>query len=359
MEETRDDVILAVGQSEEQEGGYSGSTKTQESPLCYIDAPQPKFRDKGRVVLRGDNLKDDSGAYAAFTEQGSSVSQMTAVKVMDVIARQPDWWTTSWRHISIHSGKNGGRSQIAQHSQVTVPCGRNWWKMFILTNQLHFLITYIWDEFLLEPLKNYLSGKSLTQSRLRGPTMWKDMLKMRVKILRFGEQKDRAAVLSFKLQLGWSSLQERGAWISGRIVKSVHKLSWNACTWHELVGLAFFGQWTKLLNQSPNGQELGTNDERAWFHSSHKCLPTIVTRAARLSTRWISWLRLCWWPWGLKKWTSGGVLCMFGSRTYYLISWRWKEKIVSIPVLENRQSFRWMSDCEWLDYLLPISGMWW
>ena len=34
-------------------------------------------------------MKDDSGSYAVFTEQGSSASQMTAVKVMDVIARQP------------------------------------------------------------------------------------------------------------------------------------------------------------------------------------------------------------------------------------------------------------------------------
>ena len=41
---------------------------------------------KGRVVLRGDIVKDDSGAYAVFTEQGSSASQMTAAKVMDVIA---------------------------------------------------------------------------------------------------------------------------------------------------------------------------------------------------------------------------------------------------------------------------------
>ena len=44
---------------------------------------------KGRVVLRGDNVKDDSGAYAVFTEQGSSASQMTAAKIMDVIARLP------------------------------------------------------------------------------------------------------------------------------------------------------------------------------------------------------------------------------------------------------------------------------
>ena len=35
-------------------------------------------------------VKDDSGAYAVFTEQGSSASQMTAAKVMDVIARLPD-----------------------------------------------------------------------------------------------------------------------------------------------------------------------------------------------------------------------------------------------------------------------------
>ena len=44
---------------------------------------------KGRVVLRGDIVKDDSGSYAVFTEQGSSVSQMTAAKVMDIISRLP------------------------------------------------------------------------------------------------------------------------------------------------------------------------------------------------------------------------------------------------------------------------------
>ena len=34
-------------------------------------------------------MKDDSGSYAAFTEQRSSPSQMTAVKVMDIISRLP------------------------------------------------------------------------------------------------------------------------------------------------------------------------------------------------------------------------------------------------------------------------------
>ena len=46
----------------------------------------------GRVVLRGDIVKDDSGSHAVFTEQGSSSSQMTAAKVMDVVAL-PDFQT--------------------------------------------------------------------------------------------------------------------------------------------------------------------------------------------------------------------------------------------------------------------------
>ena len=35
-------------------------------------------------------MKDDSGSYAVFTEQGSSASQMTAAKVMDIISRLRD-----------------------------------------------------------------------------------------------------------------------------------------------------------------------------------------------------------------------------------------------------------------------------
>ena len=34
-------------------------------------------------------MKDDSGSYDVFTEQGSSASQMTAANVLDVIAGLP------------------------------------------------------------------------------------------------------------------------------------------------------------------------------------------------------------------------------------------------------------------------------
>ena len=41
---------------------------------------------KGRVVFR---VEDDSRSCAVFTEQGSSVSQMTAAKIIDIISRLP------------------------------------------------------------------------------------------------------------------------------------------------------------------------------------------------------------------------------------------------------------------------------
>ena len=44
---------------------------------------------KGRVVFRGGAVKDESGFYAVFTEQGASASQMAAAKFLDAIARMP------------------------------------------------------------------------------------------------------------------------------------------------------------------------------------------------------------------------------------------------------------------------------
>ena len=60
--------------------------------LCHLKKSElePQFQKyQGRVVLRGDLVKDDSGSYAVFTEQGSSASQMTAANVMDIISRPP------------------------------------------------------------------------------------------------------------------------------------------------------------------------------------------------------------------------------------------------------------------------------
>ena len=60
--------------------------------LCHLKnselEPQSQ-KYEGRVVLRGDIVKDDSGAYAVFTEQGSSTSQMTVAKVIDIKSMLP------------------------------------------------------------------------------------------------------------------------------------------------------------------------------------------------------------------------------------------------------------------------------
>ena len=60
--------------------------------ICHLKNAELEVKHqkyKGRVVLRGDIVKDDSGSYAVFTEQGSSASQMTAAKIMDIISRLP------------------------------------------------------------------------------------------------------------------------------------------------------------------------------------------------------------------------------------------------------------------------------
>ena len=60
--------------------------------LCHLKDSElePRIQKyKGRVVLRGDIVKDDSGSCAVLSEQGSSASQMTSAKVMDIISRLP------------------------------------------------------------------------------------------------------------------------------------------------------------------------------------------------------------------------------------------------------------------------------
>ena len=60
--------------------------------ICHLknaelETKHQKFQ--GRIGFGGDIVKDDSGSYAVFKEQGSSASQLTAAKVMDIISRLP------------------------------------------------------------------------------------------------------------------------------------------------------------------------------------------------------------------------------------------------------------------------------
>ena len=78
--------------------------------ICHLKNAELEAKDqkyKGRVVLRGDIVKDDSGSYAVFTEQGSSASQMTAAKIMDIISRLPGCTGQAARrsYLPIHSSQ--------------------------------------------------------------------------------------------------------------------------------------------------------------------------------------------------------------------------------------------------------------
>ena len=73
--------------------------------ICHLknaelEAKHQKY--KGRVVLRGDIVKDDFGSFAVFNEHGSSASQMTAAKIMDIYFQIAGLrWTSSRRSISL------------------------------------------------------------------------------------------------------------------------------------------------------------------------------------------------------------------------------------------------------------------
>ena len=81
---------------------------------------EPQYQKyKGRVVLRGDFVKDDSGSFAVFYEQGSSASQMTAAKVMDIISRLPRCAGHAADAVSAYTQvKNGRCTDFIENSTV-------------------------------------------------------------------------------------------------------------------------------------------------------------------------------------------------------------------------------------------------
>ena len=93
--------------------------------ICHLkkaelEAKHQKY--KGRVVLRGDIVENDSGSYAVLTEQGSSASQMAASKNhgyhLQIAGLR---WTSSRRSIGLYPSKNGICSQIIKNPNSECP----------------------------------------------------------------------------------------------------------------------------------------------------------------------------------------------------------------------------------------------
>ena len=90
------------------------------SKKAEVETNHQKY--KGRVVLRGDIVKDYSGSYAVFTEQGSSASPMTAAKVMDIISRLPCAQDKQlMQYLLCTQVKNGRCSKIIDNSTIGMP----------------------------------------------------------------------------------------------------------------------------------------------------------------------------------------------------------------------------------------------
>ena len=72
-----------------QEGWENSSLRKSDGLLSLEERRTCKTpqKYKGRVVLRGDNSKDEEGHSAVCTEQGASVSQMAAAKFLDTISK--------------------------------------------------------------------------------------------------------------------------------------------------------------------------------------------------------------------------------------------------------------------------------
>ena len=90
--------------------------------ICHLknadlEAKHKKY--KSRVVLRVDIVKYYSGSFAVFTEQGSSASQMTAAKVMDIISWLPGCARQAADAVSAYTQvKNGRCSKITENSHI-------------------------------------------------------------------------------------------------------------------------------------------------------------------------------------------------------------------------------------------------
>ena len=131
MGEARKVASVAIGQDKRQKEVILGTPKMKRRVqfaalmnICHLKNAElePKYQKyKGRVVLRGDIVKNDSGSYAVFTEQGSSASKMTAAKVMDVIAILPDCAGQAVDAVSACTKVRIEDAQIVPNSRVRLP----------------------------------------------------------------------------------------------------------------------------------------------------------------------------------------------------------------------------------------------
>ena len=190
-----------------------------------------------------------------------------------------------------------GWYQNGWKNRMWLPGGRNRWGLLILENRHHFLTMCILGctqreckptkllltstknvritKFLLEQLKNFQGGRNLTQKLSRGLTTWQVLRKSALKDVVSWRTRRHGSCTKSQLCAWMITISWKRNWNQlENCRKYAHKLSWNACTWHELVDLAFYGQWINLHDRLQNGPKPVTN---AWIDLFHTIIAHVNT----------------------------------------------------------------------------------
>ena len=265
-------------------------------------------------------------------------------------------------------------SRWRRNSRIWLPCGRIWWKMWILTKPHQFLVTYIWDalnvnanqwndywteyEYVWVTYSCWSNRKlpgwwNFTHRRWRGDM--EGMLKIVLNDIVNWQTRKWSNFTKVSASLfGWSSMdpQEELESVGELIVKKfARKLFGNASIWHELDDVTSCGQWTSLQRSVTNwiracdkrlarliSYLLHTNDCRQCCHvgnTAQHCRLGLfqdsvfagdVEDSKSMFRRCLAHFRkqnICY---TIQKSISERILCIFGSQTFVPVSWMCKKQ---------------------------------
>ena len=158
MGQAQELVSMTRDTSQEQKQAHPADTKNEGRTvhfwtLMHVCHHKNSIEYKGRVVFQGDVVKDDSGSHAVFTEQESSASHVTVVKVLDVIVKllwvagQADEFVSACTQ-----GKTKDTPKLLQNSELKCAVDisdQKFWKTFkILLLLLEGICTHAcWQDY--------------------------------------------------------------------------------------------------------------------------------------------------------------------------------------------------------------------
>ena len=201
-------------------------------------------------------------------------------------------------------------------------------------------------EFLLEHLKNYQGGENLTQKRLHGLTIWKDMLKN--------------ALRDFA---NWRSVSSPCRMIIISRTRNLKQLeNGQKCPHMKCLYLERIGRPDILWSVNKLARSVtmwtGACDKRLARLISYIFITEVTSDILSCGKTRVNIVDWVFSKTQILLATSGGIFCVYGGRTFIPKSCMCKKQTSVSHSSTQSKSFRWMLDREWMDYLLLVYGMW-